>query len=159
MLNIACLSGGDAYATGHYTHSVCPHTLHTHLCTHTHTHINTHTHTHKHTHTRSIMHTHAHTLFSYGIHKMSDCSITNDCFVANVCFTAIEFQKIVLATAIGFFIMGFIGYFVKLIHIPINNIIVYVIYHVVMVTVIISLTEDHEHWDDGLFSNFVYFNY
>jgi protein transport protein SEC61 subunit gamma-like protein len=35
-----------------------------------------------------------------------------------------EFQKIAMATAIGFAIMGFIGYFVKLIHIPINNIIV-----------------------------------
>ncbi|XP_076305236.1 protein transport protein Sec61 subunit gamma-like [Tachypleus tridentatus] len=35
-----------------------------------------------------------------------------------------EFQKIVIATAIGFGIMGFIGFFVKLIHIPINNIIV-----------------------------------
>ena len=35
-----------------------------------------------------------------------------------------EFQKIALATAIGFAIMGFIGFFVKLIHIPINNIIV-----------------------------------
>merc|ERR1711868_79344 len=34
-----------------------------------------------------------------------------------------EFQKIAFATAIGFLIMGFIGYFVKLIHIPINNII------------------------------------
>ena len=37
-----------------------------------------------------------------------------------------EFQKISVATAIGFAIMGFIGFFVKLIHIPINNIIVYV---------------------------------
>ena len=36
----------------------------------------------------------------------------------------IEFQKIAMATAIGFAIMGFIGFFVKLIHIPINNIIV-----------------------------------
>ncbi|MBN3270517.1 SC61G protein, partial [Polyodon spathula] len=36
-----------------------------------------------------------------------------------------EFQKIAMATAIGFAIMGFIGFFVKLIHIPINNIIVY----------------------------------
>ncbi|XP_061430920.1 protein transport protein Sec61 subunit gamma-like [Lethenteron reissneri] len=36
----------------------------------------------------------------------------------------IEFQKIAIATAIGFAIMGFIGFFVKLIHIPINNIIV-----------------------------------
>lgn len=35
-----------------------------------------------------------------------------------------EFQKIAAATAIGFCIMGFIGFFVKLIHIPINNIIV-----------------------------------
>lgn len=35
-----------------------------------------------------------------------------------------EFEKIALATAIGFAIMGFIGFFVKLIHIPINNIIV-----------------------------------
>lgn len=35
-----------------------------------------------------------------------------------------EFNKIAIATAIGFAIMGFIGFFVKLIHIPINNIIV-----------------------------------
>jgi len=35
-----------------------------------------------------------------------------------------EFSKIAMATAIGFCIMGFIGFFVKLIHIPINNIIV-----------------------------------
>lgn len=35
-----------------------------------------------------------------------------------------EFKKIAIATAIGFAIMGFIGFFVKLIHIPINNIIV-----------------------------------
>lgn len=35
-----------------------------------------------------------------------------------------EFEKIALATLIGFAIMGFIGFFVKLIHIPINNIIV-----------------------------------
>lgn len=35
-----------------------------------------------------------------------------------------EFEKIAYATAIGFCIMGFIGFFVKLIHIPINNIIV-----------------------------------
>lgn len=35
-----------------------------------------------------------------------------------------EFSKIAVATAIGFAIMGFIGFFVKLIHIPINNIIV-----------------------------------
>ncbi|KAL5009482.1 hypothetical protein ScPMuIL_011787 [Solemya velum] len=35
-----------------------------------------------------------------------------------------EFQKIAMATAVGFCLMGFIGFFVKLIHIPINNIIV-----------------------------------
>uniref|UniRef100_A0A6B2LWC2 Uncharacterized protein n=1 Tax=Arcella intermedia TaxID=1963864 RepID=A0A6B2LWC2_9EUKA len=34
-----------------------------------------------------------------------------------------EYKKIAYATAIGFAIMGFIGFFVKLIHIPINNII------------------------------------
>ena len=39
-------------------------------------------------------------------------------------FFFLEFQKIAIATAIGFAIMGFIGFFVKLIHIPINNIIV-----------------------------------
>ena len=43
-------------------------------------------------------------------------------------FFLTEFQKIAVATAIGFCIMGFIGFFVKLIHIPINNIIVYVYY-------------------------------
>jgi len=32
--------------------------------------------------------------------------------------------KIAQATSVGFFIMGFIGFFVKLIFIPINNIIV-----------------------------------
>jgi len=33
-----------------------------------------------------------------------------------------EFLKIIYATSIGFFIMGFIGFFVKLIHIPIRQI-------------------------------------
>jgi len=42
----------------------------------------------------------------------------------NFIFVFAEFQKIAMATAIGFAIMGFIGFFVKLIHIPINNIIV-----------------------------------
>ncbi|KAG6837689.1 hypothetical protein H0H93_004965 [Arthromyces matolae] len=37
-----------------------------------------------------------------------------------------EFTQICKAVAIGFGVMGFIGYFVKLIHIPINNILVYV---------------------------------
>eukprot|EP00529_Nitzschia_sp_RCC80_P037840 CAMPEP_0113487420 /NCGR_PEP_ID=MMETSP0014_2-20120614/25500_1 /TAXON_ID=2857 /ORGANISM="Nitzschia sp." /LENGTH=72 /DNA_ID=CAMNT_0000381117 /DNA_START=335 /DNA_END=553 /DNA_ORIENTATION=- /assembly_acc=CAM_ASM_000159 len=35
-----------------------------------------------------------------------------------------EFQAIAYATLIGFFIMGGIGFFVKLVHIPINNILV-----------------------------------
>eukprot|EP01134_Creolimax_fragrantissima_P006179 CFRG6179T1 len=35
-----------------------------------------------------------------------------------------EFEKIAAATAVGFVIMGGIGFLVKLIHIPINNIIV-----------------------------------
>ncbi|EFP81671.1 Sec61p translocation complex subunit [Puccinia graminis f. sp. tritici] len=35
-----------------------------------------------------------------------------------------EFIQICRAVAIGFAIMGFIGYFVKLIHIPINGILV-----------------------------------
>ncbi|KIJ24307.1 hypothetical protein M422DRAFT_274948 [Sphaerobolus stellatus SS14] len=35
-----------------------------------------------------------------------------------------EFSQICKAVAIGFAVMGFIGYFVKLIHIPINNILV-----------------------------------
>ncbi|XP_061212796.1 protein transport protein Sec61 subunit gamma-like [Neopsephotus bourkii] len=33
-----------------------------------------------------------------------------------------EVQEIAVATATGFAIMGFIGFFVKLIHIPTNNI-------------------------------------
>ncbi|KAJ8648947.1 protein transport protein Sec61 subunit gamma-like protein [Cinnamomum micranthum f. kanehirae] len=35
-----------------------------------------------------------------------------------------EFTKVALRTAIGFVVMGFVGFFVKLIFIPINNIIV-----------------------------------
>lgn len=35
-----------------------------------------------------------------------------------------EFTVIARATGVGFLIMGFIGFFVKLIHIPINNILV-----------------------------------
>jgi preprotein translocase subunit Sss1 len=36
----------------------------------------------------------------------------------------LEFKKIAIATGVGFLLMGFIGFFVKLIHIPINNIII-----------------------------------
>ncbi|KAK9108501.1 hypothetical protein Syun_024512 [Stephania yunnanensis] len=35
-----------------------------------------------------------------------------------------EFAKMAFRTAMGFVVMGFIGFFVKLIFIPINNIIV-----------------------------------
>ena len=35
-----------------------------------------------------------------------------------------EFTKVAFRTACGFIVMGFIGFFVKLIFIPINNIIV-----------------------------------
>ncbi|CAK4072114.1 unnamed protein product [Aphanomyces euteiches] len=35
-----------------------------------------------------------------------------------------EFTRIAGATGIGFLMMGFIGFFVKLVHIPINNILV-----------------------------------
>ena len=34
-----------------------------------------------------------------------------------------EFKKLALATSVGFLLMGFIGFFIRLIHIPINNII------------------------------------
>jgi protein transport protein SEC61 subunit gamma-like protein len=35
-----------------------------------------------------------------------------------------EFTQIARATGVGFLIMGFTGFFVKLVHIPINNILV-----------------------------------
>ena len=35
-----------------------------------------------------------------------------------------EFAHVARATGIGFLIMGFIGFFVKVIHIPINNILI-----------------------------------
>jgi len=35
-----------------------------------------------------------------------------------------EYFQLCRAIAVGFAVMGFIGYFVKLIHIPINNILV-----------------------------------
>ena len=38
----------------------------------------------------------------------------------------LEFIKITQAISVGFVIMGVIGYTIKLVHIPINNIIVYV---------------------------------
>jgi protein transport protein SEC61 subunit gamma-like protein len=51
--------------------------------------------------------------------------LTYDKWRARTCpFALAEFTKIALATSLGFAIMGFIGFFVKLIFIPINNIIV-----------------------------------
>jgi len=44
-------------------------------------------------------------------------------FVFSVTLCA-EFMAIARATSLGFLIMGFVGFFVKLVHIPINNIIV-----------------------------------
>ena len=35
-----------------------------------------------------------------------------------------EFSKIAIAISVGFLLMGFLGFFIKLIHIPINQIIV-----------------------------------
>ena len=37
----------------------------------------------------------------------------------------VEFVKVTQAISVGFVIMGVIGYTIKLVHIPINNIIVY----------------------------------
>lgn len=37
----------------------------------------------------------------------------------------LEFVKVTQAISVGFVIMGVIGYTIKLVHIPINNIIVY----------------------------------
>lgn len=41
-----------------------------------------------------------------------------------VLFPSKEFTRIAAATSVGFLMMGFIGFFVKLVHIPINNILV-----------------------------------
>ena len=44
--------------------------------------------------------------------------------VCMIRFLYIEFTQTATATAVGFVVMGFVGYFVKLIHIPINNILI-----------------------------------
>jgi protein transport protein SEC61 subunit gamma-like protein len=41
-----------------------------------------------------------------------------------VCVAETEFSKVALRTSLGFVAMGFVGFFVKLIFIPINQIIV-----------------------------------
>ncbi len=45
-------------------------------------------------------------------------------FVLVLLAYVLEFLKVAYATGVGFLIMGFIGFFVKIIHIPINNILV-----------------------------------
>lgn len=37
-------------------------------------------------------------------------------------FSSAEFARVARATGLGFLIMGFVGFFVKIVHIPINNI-------------------------------------
>jgi len=38
------------------------------------------------------------------------------------CCSPVEFKKIATSTGMGMVVMGFVGFFVKIIHIPINNI-------------------------------------
>lgn len=40
------------------------------------------------------------------------------------CRWTLEFTQTATASAVGFVVMGLVGYFVKLIHIPINNILI-----------------------------------
>jgi hypothetical protein len=52
----------------------------------------------------------------------ASCLIALAAFVYHL-YVCVEFARIARATGIGFLIMGFIGFFVKIVHIPINNII------------------------------------
>lgn len=70
---------------------------------------------------------------------------------SNLCWT--EFQKIAMATAIGFAIMGFIGFFVKLIHIPINNIIVYVLKTKILYHLCLIFNINHNIFNAIIFQN------
>ncbi|BEI82161.1 hypothetical protein CcaverHIS002_0300290 [Cutaneotrichosporon cavernicola] len=49
-----------------------------------------------------------------GVHFMNRCTKPSKT----------EYIQLCRAVGVGFLVMGFIGYFVKLIHIPINNILV-----------------------------------
>ena len=62
--------------------------------------------------------THTHTQFVVSTHLYGQ-ALTHAHFNPNA-----EFMRTVYATAVGFVMMGFIGFFVKLVHIPINQIIV-----------------------------------
>lgn len=45
-----------------------------------------------------------------------------------------EFMGIAQAVTVGFLVMGFVGFFVKLIHIPINNVLgMYILYKLMIV--------------------------
>jgi protein transport protein SEC61 subunit gamma and related proteins len=57
--------------------------------------------------------------------KESESFLKNSIRLLNKCTkpSREEFIRISQAIIVGFLIMGFIGFFVKLIHIPINNII------------------------------------
>ena len=57
---------------------------------------------------------------------MRVCNFVGSSFALSLLslFSLAEFKKIVYATSVGFLIMGFVGFFVKIIHIPINNILV-----------------------------------
>ena len=47
------------------------------------------------------------------------------CLSDRVCalfWQLLEFRKVAFATGVGFLLMGFIGFFVKLVHIPINQV-------------------------------------
>lgn len=53
---------------------------------------------------------------------MSRGPIAHECFHVAVCHA--ERHKIAIATGVGFLVIGFIGFFIKLVFIPINNIII-----------------------------------
>ena len=44
------------------------------------------------------------------------------CCLTSVIYQLLEFRKVAFATGVGFLLMGFIGFFVKLVHIPINQV-------------------------------------
>lgn len=56
-----------------------------------------------------------------GVGSRSPCCETH---TLTLSFRLAEFTRIAAATSVGFLMMGFIGFFVKLVHIPINNILV-----------------------------------
>ncbi|KAF7307062.1 Protein transport protein Sec61 subunit gamma [Mycena indigotica] len=59
------------------------------------------------------------------LHQAFRQRFTIPCSICSITKHYSEFSQICKAVGVGFAVMGFIGYFVKLIHIPINNILVY----------------------------------